>query len=96
MSESSPEPLSILRPTITTEARQVLLSKLTSRQNKLWLATSYRDCDGWFIEWQWQGAHMHSRLSFRFGPEEPFVMAKSYDEDVVPLLKFGKEKASNT
>jgi hypothetical protein len=78
-------------PTVTAEARQALLSKWTSRQNKLWLATTYKYFDGWFVEWKWQGEHMHSRLCFRFGPDEPFVVAKSYEEDVVPTFKFNRE-----
>ncbi len=77
---------------ITPARRRALLSSETSRQNKLWLATAWQQCDGIFIEWRWRGEYMNSRLCFRFGPDEAFVDAKSYDEDVVPTLKFGKEK----
>lgn len=73
-------------------ARRALLSKETSRQNKIWLAQTWKQIDGCFIEWKWRGEFMRSRLCFRFGPEEVFVDAKSYDEDVVPTLKFGKEQ----
>lgn len=77
-----------------SDARRALLSKETSRQNKIWLAIAWKHFDGLPLEWKWRGEYMRSRLCFRFGPDEPFVDAKSYDEDVVPTLKFGKEKAS--
>lgn len=76
---------------ISAARRRALLSKETSRQNKLWLAASYRR-EGVFVEWQWRAEYMNSRLCFRFASDEAFVEAKSYDEDVVPTLKFGKEK----
>lgn len=78
---------------ISDVRRRALLSSQTSRQNKLWLATAWHHFDQVFLEWKWRGDYMRSRLCFRFAPGEEFVDAKSYDEDVVPTLKFGKEKA---
>lgn len=63
----------------------------TSRPNKLWLAISWRHAYGWHIEWRWKADPFRSRLMFQFGPDEPFQPAKSFDEDVVPRLKSGKE-----
>jgi hypothetical protein len=71
--------------------RQVLIYETISRQNKLWLATSWAQCRGWFVEWKWAGAEMRSRLCFRFTPEGSWFEAKSFDEDVRPHLKFAKE-----
>jgi hypothetical protein len=31
-------------------------------------------------------------MLFQFGPDEPWVEAKSFDEDVMPTFKFGKDK----
>lgn len=76
---------------ITDARRRLILSKETSRQNKLWLMTCWRDLEGVAVEWKWRGEYMRSRLCFQFGPDEAFIEAKSYDEDVVPGLKFGKE-----
>lgn len=81
--------------------RRLLMSDDTSRQNKIWLAEGWRHFRGWFIEWRWAGdppAHgsqvMRSRLQFRFGPDEEFVSARSFDEDVVPTFEFDKERRS--
>jgi hypothetical protein len=78
--------------TITSIARHALMSEETSRQNKLWLATSWAHFKGWFIEWKWQGVPMRSRLMFRFGPNEDFVAAKSFEEDVLIKYKFNDER----
>lgn len=73
------------------EAKRTLLHETTSRLNKIHCAISWAHFYGWFIEWKWQGAPFRSRICFRFGPEESFVPARSYDDDVRPLLKYGKE-----
>lgn len=76
--------------------RHLLMTEETSRQNKLWLAAGWQ-FQGWFVEWRWAGdgpkknGLMRSRLQFRFAPEEKFVDARSFDEDVMPTFKFGKE-----
>lgn len=83
-----------LNPRLSDARRRVILSKETSRQNKIWLVTCWRYFDGAVIEWKWRGEYMRSRMCFQFGPDEAFIEAKSYDEDVVPNLKFGKETAN--
>lgn len=76
---------------IPADHKRALMTEHTSRQNKLWLVSGWMDRYPWFIEWKWQGEPMRSRLLFRFGPDESFVAARSFDEDVVPTFKFGKE-----
>lgn len=70
---------------------QALMSSDTSRLNKIHLAIGWAHFNDWFIDWKWAGTPMQSRLMFRFAPEDNFVAAKSFDEDIVPTLKFGKE-----
>ena len=77
---------------ITPEAKQVLLGKHTSRQNKLYLITGWIYFKKWYIEWKWAGEPYNSRMLFKFNPNEEWVMAKSFDEEVLPKYKFGKEK----
>lgn len=72
---------------ISPETRRSLLSPQSSRQNKLWKAVWLRDSGEGFIEWKWAGTYMRSRLLFRFHPDEAFVAAKSFDEDVLPTYK---------
>jgi hypothetical protein len=74
------------------EAKRVLLHETCSRLNKIHCAIGWAHFYGWFIEWKWMGDPYRSRVGFRFGPNEPFVAARSYDDDVRPLLKFGKEQ----
>ena len=69
---------------------KVLLSADTSRLNKIHLAIGWAYFRGWYIEWKWQGAPLRSRLLFRFHPEDIFVAAKSFDEDVLPTFNDGK------
>jgi hypothetical protein len=76
--------------TIPTTHRRALMSSDTSRQNKLWLVTAWHE--RWFMEWRWQGEPMRSRMAFRFEPSAAFAEAQSFDEDVVPTLKFGSDK----
>ncbi len=63
----------------------VLLKHETSRANKLALAADHRS-RGHFLEWRWKGEPMRSRLTFRFSPTDRFFEARSYEEDVAPLL----------
>ncbi len=79
--------------------RRALLTEQTSRINKLHLAISWKQLRGWYVEWRWAGEGpelpygvMRSRLCFQFEPDGPFIEAKSFDEDVVPTLKYGKEQ----
>lgn len=76
---------------ITPQAKRALLSKDTSRQNKLWLVAGWTHFHGWFIEYKWKGVLGNSRLLFRFSENENFTEAESFDEDVLPTFKFGKE-----
>lgn len=76
---------------IPSTHKTALLSKFTSRQNKLWLAIGWIHRARWFLEYRWAGAYMRSRMQFRFEPAGEWYTADSYDEDIVPTLKFGKE-----
>jgi hypothetical protein len=58
--------------------RHALMSTDTSRQNKLWLAIAWANAYPWFLEWQWAGGYMRSRLCFRFAPGDEFAPV---DED---------------
>jgi hypothetical protein len=73
-------------------ARTALLVETTSRLNKIHLAIGWAHFYGWPIEWRWEGQPFRSRVGFRFGANESFVSARSFDDDVRPTLKFGKEK----
>lgn len=64
----------------------VLLNHETSRPNKLALFAEYQS-RGFYLERRWAGEPLRSRLCFRFSPADRFFEAKSYEEDVVPLLK---------
>lgn len=63
---------------MTPDLKSALLTSATSRQNKLWLAI-IND-----IQWRWQGVPRRSRMAFLV--EGEWREAKSYDEDVVPLM----------
>ena len=63
----------------------VLLNQETSRANKLALVADH-DSRGYFVEHLWKGEPMRSRLTFRFSPSDRFFEARSYEEDVAPLL----------
>lgn len=67
--------------------REALLSKYSSRRNKLWLVGGYQSV-GLYVEWKWQGEPFRSRLLFQFAPDEEFVRAKSYEEDIQPFLEW--------
>ena len=67
------------------EKRRVLLGDSISRCNKMHL------CAGWGIEWRWEGdgpitnGTMRSRMLFLL--DGKWERAKSWDEDVRPLLE---------
>jgi len=71
---------------LSSRSMFALLSSQTSRANKLALLAEHRSL-GRFVDWRWQGAPMRSRLEFRFSPRDRFFEAKSYEEDIAPLLK---------
>lgn len=72
--------------------RTALLTRYTSRPNKLWLVTGWRSRGKWHLEYRWAGVPLRSRMLFQFEPNGPWYQAESYDEDIVPTLKFGKEQ----
>jgi hypothetical protein len=78
--------------TITPAAKKALLSESTSRQNKLWLITGWIHFRKWYIEWKWAGEPYNSRMLFMFEPNGIWIEAKSFDEDMLPKYKYGKEK----
>jgi len=78
--------------TIPVANRSVLLGKHTSRLNKFHLVIGWTHFNGWYIDWKWAGAQFNSRMLFRFAPDEAWVEAKSYEEDLQSTYKFGKEK----
>jgi hypothetical protein len=69
------------------EFQRSLMSDGTSRHNKLWLLTGWKAVGYWF-EWKWQGEPGRSRMMFSFEPGQPFKAARSFEEDVLPMLKW--------
>lgn len=63
---------------MTSDLQSALITSVTSRANKLWLA-----CDRG-VPFRWQGAPRRSRLAFLIDGE--WKVAKSFDEDVLPGL----------
>jgi len=78
--------------TVPEKLRQVILGKYTSRQNKLWIVTGWKHFKQWHIEWKWAGDYMRSRMLFQFELNGPWIQALSFEEDILPKLKYGKEK----
>ena len=78
--------------TIPDSARRALLSKYSSRRNKMHLMIGWKHFHGWYIDLKWEGEPFESRMLFRFSPEGPWVQAKSFDEDLLPTFRYGKEK----
>lgn len=72
-------------PELPRHSIGVLLGSSTSRPNKLALAAEHRS-RGFYLEWEWKGTPMQSRLCFLFSPRDPLIEAKSYEEDIAPLL----------
>jgi hypothetical protein len=77
---------------IPDHLRKSILSEFSSRQNKLWMVTAWQHFRPFYIEWKWAGEAFKSRMLFQFQPNGPWVEAKSFEEDVLPRYKFGKEK----
>lgn len=77
---------------IPANLKEAILSDYTSRHNKLWLVTSWQFSRDFYIEYKWAGKEFQSRMSFQFEENGPWIEAKSYEEDIAPKLKFGKEK----
>ncbi len=69
------------------EFQRCLMSSDTSRHNKLWLLTGWR-ARGFDFEWKWQGEPGRSRMMFSFEPGQLCKAARSYEEDVLPTLKW--------
>jgi hypothetical protein len=76
---------------IPISSRKTLLGKYTSRQNKLHLITGWKHFHHWYVEWKWAGDPYKSRMLFSFSPEDKWVEAKSFDEDILPTYNYGKE-----
>ena len=68
-----------------TDRQKALLSKYTSRRNKLALLAD--SCGVDVCDWKWQGERFESRLMFQFEKGGEWRFAKSYDEDIRPGLK---------
>lgn len=77
---------------MTPDQIKSLTGKQTSRRNKMALLAQYVS-EGLSITWKWQGAPYESRLLISV-ESGCFVECKSYDEDVRPKLKSGKERES--
>jgi len=77
---------------IPNHLKQSLLSELSSRQNKIWMVTAWQHFRPFYIEWKWAGEQFKSRMLFQFIVDGPWIEAKSFEEDVLPKYKFGKEK----
>ena len=72
-------------------AREALLSKYSSRRNKMHLFIGWTHFRNYYIDLKWEGEEFESRMLFRFSPDGPWVQAKSFDEDMLPTFKFCKE-----
>lgn len=77
---------------IPNTLKNILLGKNTSRQNKLWLITAWKHFENWYIDYKWAGEPMKSRMLFKFSPEDKWIEAKSFEEDLFPTYKFAKDK----
>lgn len=71
--------------------RKALLGSETSRRNKLALYASYV-AESERVEYKWVGQPYESRLAFRFEGQGDFLVAKSWDEDILSKMKSGQEK----
>jgi hypothetical protein len=76
---------------ILNSARKALLSEYSSKQNKLHLITGWTYFKNWYIEWKWAGDPYKSRMLFKFSPDDKWIEAKSFEEDLLPTYKFEKE-----
>jgi hypothetical protein len=76
---------------IPDAAKQALLSKYVSRLNKIHLVIGWTHFRNWYIDWKWAGNPYRSRMLFRFSPDGNWVQAESFEEDLMPTYKFGKD-----
>jgi hypothetical protein len=66
--------------------RHALLSSENSRRNKMALLAGYLS-NSIYVKHQWAGVQYNSRMKFQFAVDGEWLQAKSYDEDIKPLLK---------
>ena len=77
---------------IPTHYRAALLSRYTSRRNKIHLAIGWAHFHGLRIEYRWSGAPYRSRLQFQFEQDGAWFTAESYEDDIAPTLKLEKPR----
>ena len=58
---------------IPDSARRALLSKYSSRRNKMHLLIGWTHFHKWYIDMKWEGEEFESRMLFRFSPDGPWV-----------------------
>jgi hypothetical protein len=80
------------KATIPISNKKVLLGKYTSRLNKLHLIIGWTHFRNWYIEWKWAGDPYRSRMMFRFDPDDNWIQAESFEEDLMLTYEFGKEQ----
>jgi hypothetical protein len=66
--------------------QRALLSKYTSRCNKIAL------CAGWRVDWRWAGPRFNSRIEVLL--DGAWTSTKSYEDDIRPKLKLKLGKAN--
>lgn len=76
---------------IPNSYRKALLSKYCSRMNKLHLIAGWTYFNNWYIDWKWAGEPHKSRMLFKFWPDEDWVQAESFEEDLMPTYKFARD-----
>ena len=72
------------------DMRRVLLGPETSRRNKMALISGYL-LEHTRLLWVWRGQPYRSRLCVSFNKGASFEECKSFDEDVLPLMKAGND-----
>ncbi len=82
MTDPTPERIAVMKRT--------LLSSESSRRNKLALLASYL-LEAPRLLWLWRGQPYRSRLAVSFNEGASFQDCKSFDEDVLPLMKDMKD-----
>ena len=60
--------------------------------HKLHLIFGWTHFNNWYIEWKWAGDPFRSRMLFKFSPDDNWIQADSFEEDLLPTYKFGKEQ----
>jgi hypothetical protein len=71
---------------VTKSQRAALLSRFSSRRNKMAMIAEYRR-QGLQIQYEWMGEPYNSRLAFMFDGDGRWHVAKSYCDDIRPFLK---------